>query len=135
MNNFIEYIGVEDLKKEKPSLNCVQSIFETEIQFSDDFNHCEISRIYLNLETESIKSIDSKNLNFCTLKINVSIEYMDNIKLGMSLMKNFIFYKSFYIVSSLGYLLKLHNIISNAKLLEVSKTRYYLYMSIFSIEE
>jgi hypothetical protein len=134
MDNFIEYVGIESFPTNKKKSNYINYIFENEFDFECNFNTCEITKLYINLSTESIKNISDKNLSFCTIKIDISIEYIDDSKSGMLLLRKLTFYKSFYIINTLGYLLKLHNITTNIKFFEITKLRYYIYLDIYSME-
>ena len=135
MNKFIEYIGIEKLPMYKVKSNYINYDFETTLEFEEDFKNAEITKIYLNLTTEAIKNIEVKNISFCTVKIDISLEYLDENKFNTMLLKKLTFYKSFFIKNSVGYLLKLHNIITDARLFEISKIRYYIYLNIYSIEK
>ncbi|MGL4450231.1 MAG: hypothetical protein ACRCTZ_03435 [Sarcina sp.] len=135
MNNFIEYIGIRSFPKNKIKFNHINYFFEKTLELGEDFNNAEITKVYLNSSTEMIKNIDVKSTSFCTIKIDISLEYLDESKFGIMLSKKITFYKSFFIKNSMGYILKLDNLIANAKLLKITNQRYYIFLNIYSIEE
>lgn len=135
MDNFIEYIGLKSFPNNKTKFNYINHYFEKTLDLGEDFNNAQITKVYLNSSTESIKNIDSKGISFCTVRIDISLEYLDENKFGTMLLKKLTFYKSFFIKNSMGYILKITNLITNSKLLKIDITRYYIFLNIYSIEE
>ncbi len=128
--NFIEYIGIsKDIDKSKLFK---KSIFETDLVFEKELSNIEISKIYANLTIEDKEFLEDINTIFYILKIDISIEYIDEDKFGMIALKKFINYKTLYFKTDIGDSLNIKNNITNIKFLELQNNRYYIYINIHS---
>ena len=130
-NCFIEYIGISSIPLKYKDKNLIESFIEDELEFKDLID-IEISRVYINLSNECVDILE-EDIIFYTIRAELNIEYINNETFGEVNIKNFKYYKSFFIKNIESLDLSLHNFASYINIIKIANLKYYIYLNIKSI--